>query len=84
MNKHVANTAAICNTYIRSLRHFLSSLTTQAAVFIACSVINTRLDYCNSLLYGTSAQNIAKLQRIQNNLARTMLKLFLFTSLLVY
>ena len=28
------------------------------------------LDYCNSLLYGTSVSNINKLQRVQNQLAR--------------
>jgi hypothetical protein len=30
------------------------------------------LDYCNSLLYGTSAANLVKLQRIQNSLARVV------------
>jgi len=68
MNKHVTNTAAICNAYVRSLSHVRSNLTTQAAVLIACSLINTRLDYCNSLFYGTSTHNITKLQRVQNNL----------------
>jgi len=83
MNKHFTNTAAICNTYIRSLRHVHSSLTTQAAVLIACILINTHLDYCNSLLYGTSAQNLAKLQRIQYNLTKTVLKLPQFTSIYI-
>lgn len=39
---------------------------------IACSIVNTRLDYCNSLLYGTSARNIGKLQRVQKSLARVV------------
>ena len=33
-----------------------------------------RLDYCNSLLHNISKKNIQKLQRIQNNLARVVLK----------
>jgi len=81
MHKHVTNTAAICNTYVPSWRHVRTSLTTQAAILIACSLIITRLDYCNSLLYGTSAQNFAKLQCIQNNLAKTVLKLPQLTSI---
>jgi len=36
---------------------------------VASSLIGARLDYCNALLYETSAANIAKLQRLQNTLA---------------
>ena len=32
----------------------------------------TRLDYCNSLLYNTANKDIAKLQRVQNCLARVV------------
>ena len=39
---------------------------------VACSIVSSRLDYCNSLLFGTSQANINKLQRIQNNLARVV------------
>jgi hypothetical protein len=42
---------------------------------VACSIVGSRLDYCNSLLAGTSKSNLVKLQRIQNTLARvTLLK----------
>src|SRR2546425_9356654 len=53
--------------------HIRSSLTHDAAVAIACSLVNTRLDYCCSLLVSTSLQNITRLQRVQNNLARAVL-----------
>ena len=39
---------------------------------IACSLIASKLDYCNSLLAGTTAQNISRLQRMQNNAARVV------------
>ena len=38
----------------------------------ACGIASSRLDYCNSLLYGSSAENIQKLQRTQNTLARVV------------
>ena len=74
LNKHVTNVVSSCNFHIRALNHIRSSLTHEAAVAIACSLVNTRLDYCNSLLFSTSLQNISRLQRVQNNLARAVLK----------
>jgi len=32
-----------------------------------------QLDYCNSILYGTSSSNLNKLQRVQNALARSVM-----------
>ena len=40
---------------------------------IACSFVTSRLDYVNSALYGISAKNINRLQRMQNTLARVVL-----------
>ena len=40
--------------------HFASTL--------AYSVVEFRLDYCNSILVNTSAHNILRLQRLQNKL----------------
>ena len=37
---------------------------------VATAVVSSRLDYCNSLLYGMTDCNIHRLQRIQNSLAR--------------
>ena len=34
------------------------------------SIVGARLDYCNSLLHGTSQRNFDRLQRVQNSLAR--------------
>ena len=39
---------------------------------VACALVNSHLDYANSVLYGTSVANIAKLQRVQNALTRVI------------
>jgi len=39
---------------------------------MACSIVASRLDYCNSLLLNCSNRNLDKLQRVQNNLARVI------------
>ena len=33
-------------------------------------MVGARLDYCNSILYGTSAENLGKIRRVINTLAR--------------
>ena len=39
---------------------------------IAISVVRSRLDYANSVLYGTSTSNINKLQRVQNTFGKVV------------
>jgi len=39
----------------------------------ALPTIIIRLDYCNSLFFGMSAKNFARLQRVRNTLARVIL-----------
>lgn len=42
---------------------------------IACLMIDHRLDYCNGLLYGASAENIHNKQRVQSAVARAVTNL---------
>jgi len=42
------------------------------AQLVSCSIVASRLDYCNALLSGTPAATFDKLQRAQNNLARVV------------
>ena len=44
------------------------------ATSIAVALVQSRLDYANSILYHTSSHNIAKLQRVQNMAARLVLR----------
>ena len=70
LDDHVSNVVKASNFHIRALRHIRPTLNRDVANTVACSIVNTRLDYCNSLLHGTTAKNVAKLQRVQNALAR--------------
>jgi len=49
-----------------------SRLTDDVAQTVACSIVASRLDYCNALLSGAPAATFDKLQRAQNNLARVV------------
>ena len=39
---------------------------------VACALVGSRLDYANSVLFGTTQKNISKLQKAQNLLARVV------------
>ena len=47
----------------------------ETAILLANAMVSSRLDYCNSLLYGVSKSNIAKLQRFQNALCCIIFRL---------
>src|SRR6218665_2181855 len=62
MDKQVNAVVKACNFHIRALRHVRSCLTPEAARTISIGLVTSKLDYCNSLLYGTSESNLNKLQ----------------------
>jgi len=74
MDRHVSSVVSSCNFHIRALRHIRPRLTLDAAKSVAVSIVGARLDYCNSLLYGTSQRNLDRLQRVQNSLARVVIQ----------
>jgi hypothetical protein len=71
-DQHVLSVVKASNFHIRGLRHIRPVLDEKTANTIACSIVSSRLDYCNSLLMGTSHKNIRKLQIVQNSLARVV------------
>jgi len=73
-DQHVANVCKACYFHTRALRHVRPSLPDDVAKIVACSIVGSRLDYCNSLFAGMSASNFDKLQRVQNTLARVVLR----------
>ena len=73
-DKHVMAVTRSCNFHAQTIRHIRHPLSTDLAQTLACSLILTRLDYCNSVLYGAPVSSIQKLQRVQNNAARIVLQ----------
>ena len=71
-DKQVSETFKACSFHIRALRHIRASLTTEASKTVAAAIVGSRLDFCNSLLAGTSVSNLNRLQLVQNTLARVV------------
>jgi len=71
-NEHVDSVCKSSHFHLRALRHIQKHISADTAKTIACSMVDGRLDYCNSVLYGTSATNLNKLQRVQKSAARVV------------
>ena len=74
MDNVVTNVVRACTFHTRALRHIRPLLTLEAAKAVAVSIVGSRLDYCNSLLYGTTEWNFNRLQRVQNTLAHVVFR----------
>ena len=73
-NNHASAVARSCNYHARAIRHIRHLLTMDLAQTLACSLILSRIDYCNSVLHGAPSSITQKLQRVQNNAARIVLQ----------
>ena len=73
-NSQVDNVCKAAHFHIRALRHIRRCIDDETArtTTVACSMVGARLDYCNSILHGTSAGNLGRIQRVINTLARVV------------
>ena len=71
---HLSAVCRSCRYHIRDLRRIRRYLTFDSAKLLAHAMVSSRLDYCNSLLFGIADKEIVQLQRIQNSLARVVTK----------
>ena len=75
MHEHITKTCSSSFFHIhniRRIRKYLSRKTTESLVH---AFVSSKLDFCNSLLYGLPDVHIAKLQRVQNAAARLVVGL---------
>ena len=71
--KHISQTCRACFHHILDLRRIRKSLFLDLAKQIAVAlVVSSKLDYCNSIFHNMPEKDIARLQRVQNCLARVV------------
>jgi hypothetical protein len=71
--EHVNNTARTCYMHLHQIGQIRAYLTEEVAATLVRSLIFSRIDYANSLLFGLPDCILTKLQLIQNNAARLVM-----------
>ena len=74
MSQHVTNLCSASFFQLHNIRRIGKYLTQEAAATLVHFFVTYGIDYCNSLLYGLSDYQLAKLQRVQNSAARLVYK----------
>ena len=75
MNAHVSNIARTCYFEQHRLASISRFLTSTATATLVSAFALSRIDYSNSLLFGSTHDVTSHLQQIQNNAARVILRL---------
>ena len=70
MKEHINKTCRASSYYLYNIRRIRKYLSPAVTEILIHAFISSRLDYCNSLLFGAPAILTDKLQRIQNMAAR--------------
>ena len=84
MNAHVSNLARTCYFELRRLASIRRFLTSTATATLVSAFVLSRIDYCNSLLFGSTHDVTSHLQRIQNYAARVILCLPMSSSITIH
>ena len=71
---HIRQICKFCFYHFRDLRRIRRHLSIDTAKMIANSLITSRLDYCNSLLFNIDDKYMKQLQRVQNSSAWVVCK----------
>ena len=74
MNAHVSNIARTCYFELRHLASIRRFLTSTATATLVSAFVLSRINYYNSLLFGSTHDVTSHLQQIQNYAARVILR----------
>ncbi len=69
-DSQISSVSRACYFHIRDLRRIRRTLDSDTARIVATSLVQSKLDYCNSLYHGLPKSQLNRLQAIQNSLAR--------------
>ena len=72
MNAYVSNIARTCHFELRRLASIRRFLTSTATASLASAYVLSRIDYKNSLLFGSTHYVTSHFQRIQNYAAQVI------------
>ena len=81
MNAHVSNIALTCYFELCSLASIQRLLTSTATATLVSAFVLSRIDYCNSLLFGSTHDVTSHLLRMQNYAAEVILRLAMSSSI---
>ena len=70
ISAHVSKVCGSAFYYLYNIRHIRKYLSRETTETLVHAFITSRLDYCNSLLYGVPEYQLNKLQRVMNASAR--------------
>ena len=84
MNAHVSNNTRTCYSALRRLASIRRFLTSTATATLVSAFVLSRIDYCNSLLFGSTHDVTSHLQRIQNYAAQVILRLPMSSSITIH
>ena len=73
MNSQISHVISACSYNMRNINHINRYLPTTTKEHVINVLITSRIDYCNSRLCNTSANNISRLQRMNSAAARLIL-----------
>ena len=75
MSTHINKLCSAAFYHPRNIKRIRKYLSRESAAILVHAFISSRLDCCNSLLYGLPAYQLNKLQRVQNAAARIIRRL---------
>ena len=78
-HSHISAVCSSCFYHMRDLRLIRRHLDLDSAKLLVTALVSSRLDYCNSLLYGVADIDLTRLQRVQNRLVHLVTRSHPFT-----
>ena len=74
LEPHITQVCMVAYMHLSNVRKIRNMLTDESASQLIHAFITSRIDYCNSILYGMFDTILFDLQRIQNTAARILIK----------